>query len=99
MAAGWRDEERPTMERGCECGPPIVLILKIPLEQAFFFSTPSSCHSRFDCVAVNHSRNPAYAGLTRRCRVNMSASLAVLFTCSSLVMLRITTSPKKHIYV
>lgn len=77
MAAGWRDEERPTMERVCECGPPIVLILKIPLEQAFFF--PSSCHSHFDCVAVNHSRNPAYAGLTRWCCVNMSASLVDIY--------------------
>lgn len=40
MAVGWRDEQRSTMERVCECGPPVVLILKIPLEQAFFFYVP-----------------------------------------------------------
>lgn len=31
----WLDEQHSTMEWVCECGPPIVLILKIPLEQAF----------------------------------------------------------------
>lgn len=45
------------MDWDCECGPPVVLILKIPPEQAFFFI---SCHSNSHCVAVNHIGNPAY---------------------------------------
>lgn len=37
---GWLDEQHLTMEWVCECGPPIVLILKISLEQAFFQFLP-----------------------------------------------------------
>lgn len=36
LLAGWLDEQHSTMDWDCECGPPIVLILKIPLGQAFF---------------------------------------------------------------
>lgn len=94
MAAGWRDEQRSTMERVCECGPPIVLILKIPLEQAFF---SSSCHSHFDCVAVNHSTNPAWACLTRRCCVNICKVLfyIYLFLISNAVNYYITWKLRK----
>ena len=34
--AAYLDEQHSTMEWVCECRPPIVLILQIPLEQAFF---------------------------------------------------------------
>lgn len=41
----WLDEQRSTIEWVCECGPPIVLILKIPLEQAFFSVPATHTHT------------------------------------------------------